>query len=193
MSTFNGWPIIPAPSSPVAKSIEWGPDDVQGSNRSPFSLRRQIYDWQQSILRASVSFAPMSEAQALPWIVFLLALRGINGVFLFGDPRRTTPQNGGATAGTVTGSGQTGYELVTSSTNLTPGDWFSIGVRLYRVLTVSGGTLGIYPPIRESPVSGSDLVIVNPQGLFRLTKNQRKYSEKEGGIYGFTFEIEEAL
>ena len=194
MSTFNGWTIIALPAyPPCPKSIEWKLSDVIGAARSPFSLQQQTQDWQQSILRASVSYPPMSIAQAIPWVVFLMALRGIENVFMIGDPQNLGPQNPAAVPGTVTGSGQTGYSLNTSSANLTPGDWIQIGQRLYRVLSVAGGVLGIWPPIRESPADGTALIINNTQGLFRLTKNDRGYTVNAQHSYSFTFEIEEAL
>lgn len=193
MSTFNGWTIYTMPSSPVPRSIEWSMTDVVGSARNPFSLRQQTYNWSSGILRASVSFAPMLKPQSLAWTSFLMSVQGISGVFLFGDPLNVGPQNGAASAGAVSGAGQTGYTLVTTSSNLTPGDWIQLGVRLYAVTSVSGGTLGIWPAIRESPADGTSLVINNTQGLFRLSKNDRKFSVDVNKTYGITFEIEEAL
>lgn len=193
MSTFNGWQIITMPSYPPPKSIEWELSDIVGENASPFSAQSQFQDWQQSRLRASVSYQPMNDAQARPWLAFLMACRGKLSVFSFGDPLHLTPAVAGYTAGAVSGSGQTGYVLVTTSSGLSPGDWLSLGLRLYMVTSVTGGTLGIYPPLRESPASGTDLVVVNTTGLFRLKTNVRKYTENELKLYGITFEIEEAL
>lgn len=193
MSTFNGWEIVAMPATPVPRTIEWELNDVIGTAVSPFSLQTQIYDWGQSILRASISMPAMNRAQALPWATFFAALRGRANVFLFGDPLYLGPQAGGAVAGTVTGSGQTGFTLLTSSSGLLPGDWFSLGLRLYRVISATGGTLGIWPPLRESPADGTDLVLMDTQGLFRLTKNARKFHVDEVQTFGFDFEIEEAL
>lgn len=193
MSTFNGWNVITLPSSPAPRSIEWSLNDTVGSVRSPFSLQQQISNWGASILRGSVSLPPMQKGLARPFVAFLAAAQGIASVFSIGDPVSTGPANPGATAGTVTGSGQTGYVLDTSSSGLLPGDWFSLGLRLYMVTSVSGGILGVWPQIRESPAGGTPLVITNTQGLFRLTKNERKFTQSVGGIYSITFEIEEAL
>ena len=196
MSTFNGWPIVTLPTFPPApKAIEWDLDDVVGSNKSPFSLQKQFYQWNQSILRASVSYPLMSAAQARAWWAFLASLQGMYAVFSLGDPMNQGPQNPAATAGTVTGSGQTGYALITSSSGLLPGDWFSLGLRLYLVVSASGGDLTIWPPIRESPAGGTDLVITAAQGLFRLTKNSRRLAVDVANSrnYEVTFEIEEAL
>jgi hypothetical protein len=194
MPTFDGWTIVPLPAFPACpKSIEWEMNDVVGSARSPFSLQQQIYQWNQSILRASVSYQTMTASAAKPWLVFFALLQGISGVFSIGDPANTGPQNSGATAGTVSGSGQTGYSLVTTSSGLLPGDWIQIGLRLYMVTSSSSGTLGIWPCIRESPTSGTALIINGTTGLFRLQKNSRKYSVRPGKVYSISFEIEEAL
>jgi hypothetical protein len=196
MPSFNGWSVIALPTFPPApKSIEWELDNVVGSARSPFSLQQQIYQWNTSILRASVSWPFMTNANFTAWRAFLASLQGISNVFQLGDPQNQAPQNHIATGGTVTGSGQVGYTLNTSSSNLTPGDWIQIGYRLYLVTSVAGGSLGIWPNIRESPTGGTGIVITNTQGLFRLTKNSVKYmtSVEQGRTFSLTFEIEEAL
>lgn len=194
MGSFNGWPISTMPSSPSAPtSIEWQLQDNQGEVESPFDYSSQIFDWQTARLCASLSYRPMKNSEALAWYAFLMGLNGIKGVFSFGDPLNQAPQNPGATAGTVTGSGQTGFTLVTSSSGLLPGDWFSLGLRLYRVTAADGGTLTIWPNIRESPADGTDLVITNTTGLFRLRKNVRGISIDKMRFAGITFEIKEAL
>jgi len=194
MSTFNGWTILTLPTfPPCPRSIEWQFSDTVGAARSPFSQQQQIYNWQASLLRASVSYQPMNNAQARAWLAFLASLQGISNIFQIGDPLGVAPQNSAAAAGTVTGSGQSGYTLVTSSSNLTPGDWIQVGLRLYLVTSVAGGTLGIWPQVRETPPDGTALIISNTQGLFRLTKNDRKISVNDAKVYGITFEIEEAI
>ena len=195
MSTFNNWTIITLPSSPPPKSIEWDLGDIVGAAPSPFSYQQQIQSSDAAKMRASLSWARQSNADAMPLLVFLRQTQGIANIFLFGDPKRTAPQNPAAVGGAVSGSGQTGYTLlVTGSSDLTPGDYFSLGLRLYFVVSVDGGTLGIWPNLRESPTDGTDLVLVNPQGLFRLTKNQRKFIDDDAlTVAPITFEIEEAL
>lgn len=189
-------PSSPAtlPPIPPPEFIEWEMDDAVGAARSPFSKQQQLHNWNASLLRATLTYPEAYNSTAMPLLVFLMAAQGQNNSFFFGDPQNLGPQNLAATAGTVTGSGQTGYTLVTSSTNLTPGDWIQVGFRLYRVTSVSGGTLGIWPNLRESPADATPLVIHNTQGLFRLAKNQRQYSVKPGQIVErITIEIEEAF
>ena len=194
VTTFNGWNVFAMPTDPPApKKIEWGYDAVIGANKSPFSRQIQTQDWGQSVLEASLTYPPMYDAAARNWAAFLMACRGVGNAFLFGDPLGKAPANPGATPGTVTGGGQTGYQLNTSSSGLQDGDWFSIGLRAYRVTSAAGGTLQIFPPIRESPAGGANLVITNVQGLYRLSSNKQKWDVDEMKVYGFTFEIEEAL
>lgn len=194
MSTFNGWNIITLPAYPPApKSIEWRFDDVVGGTRNPFTQQQQSYDWGQAVLRGSVSYPFMQNADARPWYAALAAMRGILCVFMLGDPLGIAPQNPSASAGTVTGGGQTGFTLVTSTSDLEPGDWIQVGVRLYSVTAVSGGTLGIWPPIRESPAGGAGVAIADTKGLFRLTGNSRNIIIDEERSASITFEIEEAL
>lgn len=187
--------VTTLPPIPPPEYIEWDLGDTVGSARSPFSRQRQIHNWNASILRATLTYATMYNSVAISTLlVFLMDTLGIANTFLFGDPQNRAPQNPSAVAGTVTGAGQTGYTLVTSSSGLTPGDWIQVGQRLYRVQTVDGGTLGIWPNLRQSPPDGAPLIILNTQGLFRLAKNQRSYSVKPGQIVSpITIEIEEAF
>lgn len=194
MSQFNGWTIVPVPGfPPCPRSIEWMFSDTVGAVRSPFSLQQQIQNWGSALLKASVSYQSMNNVQARAWMAFLASCQGIASVFLMGDPLQLGPQNPSASGGAVNGSNQTGYILETTSTGMTPGDWIQIGVRLYLVTSVSGGELGIWPQIRESPAGGSTIGITNTQGLFRLAKNDRKISVNDVHVYGLTFEIEEAI
>lgn len=194
MSTFNGWPVITLPTTPAApRSVEWNMREAVAASQSPFSFQRQVHDWGAGILRASLSYAAMRTEEARPWKAFLMAARGSLAVFEFGDPLHAAPQNPGATAGAVSGSGQTGYQLVTTSSGLQPGDWFQVGSRLYGVTSVSGGTLGVWPNLRESPTNATPLVITNPKGMFRLAGNDRGFRVNIGPEFFFTFEIEEAV
>jgi hypothetical protein len=186
--------LVTMPTAPPApKSVEWALGNTVASTLSPFSLQRQKFDWQASVLRASLSYAPIPKSQALAWFAFLASCRGLANTFLFGDPVYSGPQNPAAVGGSVSGSGQTGYTLTTSSSGLTPGDWIMIPNRLYLVTSVAGGTLGIWPQIRESPPSGTAIILANPRGTFRLAGNEQKITVREGQMYALTFEIEEDI
>ncbi len=85
-STYNGWTVVTAPSSPAPQSIEFTTTDIVGVNTSPFTGEQQIQDWQAHWLEASVTMPPMSSAQAQAWVNFFIALKGQACVFQFGDP-----------------------------------------------------------------------------------------------------------
>lgn len=193
--TFNGWNIINMPDDPPAPaSVEWNLNDTVGVSTNPFTAQQQTYNWNASWLEASLSYQPMTNAQAISWVAWLMSLNGIEGTFQFGDPLNQGPQNPNAVAPVVSGGGQTGYILNTGSgSNLTVGDWIQIGYRLYRLTYVSGGQLMIWPQIRESPADGQAIQIVNTQGIWRLKSNMRKVSVQKVKTYGITFEIREAL
>lgn len=185
---------ISMPAWPPPRSIEWDFDENIGEARSDFSWKTQHHDWNQAILRGSVSFAPMDAAEARPWVAFLARCNGKKNDFLFGDPLlMAAPANPSASGGAVVGSGQTGRVLNTSASNMTAGDWIQVGQRLYQVVSPSGGTLQIWPPLRESPADGTAIVLANCRGLFRLSSNARGYSIDERKQYLVTFEIEEAI
>lgn len=195
MSTFNGWNIVTLPAYPPPARIEWRLGDIVAASRSQFSLEQeQPTAFNASRMRASLTYPTMQNSQALQFLAFLASLQGKSNIFLWGDPQNIAPQNSGASGGTVSGANQIGYELVTTSSSMTPGDWIQLGMRLYRVQAVAGGTLTIWPNLRESPADGIAVVINNTQGLWRLAANKRKYSVKPGQIVEpITFEIEEAL
>ena len=203
--TFNGWNIVAMPASPVPKSIEFTAQDTVAVSTSPFTGQQQVQDWQASWLEASVSMPPMTYHQALPWIAFMLELRGQACAFQIGDPHSLVPQGSAAGTPLVNSAGQTGYLLTTKGWTanaqnvLLPGDWVQLGYRLYRNLDpvntdASGNaTLTLWPQIRESPADATPLTLNATTGLFRLAGNQRKWSAGEARVYGFEFQIREAV
>jgi hypothetical protein len=203
--TFNGWPVVALPASPVPSSIEFTANDIVASNISPFTGQQQVLDWQAGWLEASVMMPPMPEAQAKAWTAFFLQVRGQACVFPLGVPNPPGIVITPAGSPVVNGANQTGYSLLTrgwtaSAANvLDPGDWFQVGSRLHQNLDAANAdgsgdaTLNIWPPLRESPADGTALVLSNPVGLWRLKSNDRKFSINIARIYGFQFEIREAI
>lgn len=210
MTVFGPWPLVPLPTitNPVTglaigpKDIEWEMSDVIARTRNPFDLATQTYAWGQSEFKCSVSWAHLLNQQHFIMLGWLTALQGSLSVFPFGDPFNTKPQNPSATSPTVSGSGQIGYNLtISGGGNQTVGDWISIpgsglyatGSRLHVVTSVSSGSLGIWPAIRESPTNGQTITIQNCTGMFRLVSNARKFTQNVDKTWGLTYEIEEAL
>ena len=206
MLTFNGWTIIPMPATPAAPaSVEYTAEDIVAASLSPFTGQQQVYDWQASYLKASVSMPPLTHAQAQQWIAFLMSLRGKSNVFQFGDPLAVSPQGLAAGVPVVDGAGQTGYTLnlrgwtLSTAGLLLPGDWIQVGYRIYRTLScpASDGSgklaLSIWPQIRESPNDGATVILNNTVGLWCLAESSRKWSISASRTYGMQFNIREAL
>lgn len=206
MPTFNGWNIISLPTTPAAPAtVEFTATDIVAMSISPFTGQQQVQDWQQGWIEASVSYPPLTHAQAQPWIAFMMGLRGQANVFQLGDPLAVAPRGSGAGTPLVNGASQSGFSLNTkgwtagASGVLLPGDWLNIGYRAYRNLLPANAdgsgnaTLSIYPPLRESPADGDALVLHNVTVLMRLKTNARKWSETAARVYGLQFECREAL
>jgi hypothetical protein len=205
MATFNGYLIVPMPSSPAPRSIEWNATDAVAALVSPFSGQQQIQNWQAGWLSASVTMPPMKDSHARAWVAFLLACQGVQNVFQLGDPFRAAPLGSGAGSPLVNGAGQTGFTLATKGWTpsaagvLQPGDLLQIGYRLYTNLTAlnadgSGNAIAsIWPNIRESPADATAIALSNTQGIWRLENNARSWSISEMKTYGLTFKIREAI
>lgn len=201
MATFNGWTIVPTPTSPAApQTMEITATDVVAVSKSPFTGQTQTQDWQTAWLEASASMPPLVDADARAWEAFLLSLRGQLNVFQMGDPLKQNPLGTGAGSPVVSGSGQSGFTLnitgFSGADALLPGDYFQIGYRLYRNLSIVGAgaqTLNIWPNIRESPASGTAIQVFNCQGLWRLKGNPRKWSLPQVRYVGMQFDMVEAL
>lgn len=203
--TFNGFNIVGMPAGPAPKAIEFTAQDIVAVSLSPFTGQAQVQDWQAAWLEASVTLPPMCNRTAQAWVAFFLQVRGQACTFQLGDPVATQPQGSAAGTPLVSGNGQTGYSLMTKGWTpgaqgvLLAGDWIQVGYRLYRTLdTVNAdnnglATLPIWPRLRESPADGQPLVLTQTKGLWRLSANGRKWSINEGHVYGFQFDIREAL
>ena len=195
MPTFNGWTILNPPSyPPCPATLEWQANDNIGVTENPFTRQQLTQDQNASWLEASASWQPMSNKQAIAWCAWMMSLRGQLCAFQLGDPLNLGPQNSAAVAPTVSGANQTGYSLVTTGgSNMTVGDWIQLGYRAYRITSIAGGTLGIWPQIRESPANSATTSLTNVQILWKLKTNVRKWSVSRVKLYGIQLELREAL
>ena len=210
MPTFNGWtilnpPSVPAtPNSPVAAApsqIEFSMVDAVAANDNPFTGQQQVVSWGTAWMEWGVTLPAMHITAAVQWFAWLMSLQGQTNIFQLGDPTHTSPFGTGAGSPVVNGGGQTGFTLSTRGFTgggnvLQSGDWIQIGYRLYRVTanaTGSGPTLAIWPQIRESPADGTAIAVTNTQGIWRLKESVRKCSVNEMRLYGFQFNIREAI
>jgi hypothetical protein len=201
MPTYLGVPVLNPPTvtanghTIVPRTFEWAAGDIAAVVTNPFNDSQQIQYWAAGAREAAITFQSMSNAPALAFVAWLESLQGVTNLFQLGDPLNIATQ--GTITGTyaVSGANQSGFSLVTSGgSGLQVGDWIQVNVPgmsigyLYRVISVSGGTLGIYPSLRVSPI-----IVANTQGLWRLKTNQRKWSVKETKMYGITLDCREAF
>lgn len=203
---WNGLNIIPMPTSPKPKQIDFAISDAIGMTSSPFTGQAQVqrfpggdnWSW-------NVSLPPMRKQQASQWIAFLMALRGKFNVFQLGDPAGVlpmgtplgTPVVDGAQAAMATTLATRGW---TASANkvLCAGDYIQIGYRLHQVLAdVNADANGkasfeIWPSLREAVADGSSIITSGTTGLFRLAENKREWSVNAAKHYGISFRVMEA-
>jgi hypothetical protein len=209
-ATYNGWTILPMPTSPVPMQIDMDIIDSVAMNQSPFSLATQMQVWPGAESMVwNVSLPPMKTKTALAWTAWMKSLQGILNVFPMGDPNHLTPQ--GNVAGTPLVDGTSGgYNLPASyflhtkgwtpntANVLLPGDYIQIGYRMHSVTQAASSdnngcaVLSIWPSIREQPTDGQTVVTSNTQGLWRLADNKRSYSEHANKMVAISFKAVEA-
>lgn len=182
---------------------------MTGMTRSPFTGEQQTYVHPAQWWEAAVEYAPLKQrADAEAVVAFLLALNGMEGSFLMGDPLYTTVRGtwqGGSPL--VNGASQTGNSLavdgLSAGATVKGGDWFQLSsgasARLHRVrkdATANGFgqvTLDIWPRLRESPADNAALTIASPKGRWMLMSNDQEYTVERAQVYGFGFECVEDL
>ena len=197
------------PTTRAPMHIDWQRQSNVGSAESPFTLTQQTYVWPADRWLASLAWGTMGAADANEVEAFLLALNGMEGSFLLGDPLRTTPL--GTWAGQsplVNGASQSGRTLAIDG--LTPttttgkaGDWFQLGSgstsRLHRLtapFTANGSgqaTLDIWPSLRGSPADNSAVTLSAAKGLFMLATNLSGWSQEDVRDFGITLPCVEDL
>lgn len=132
-------------------------------------------------------------------MAFLAALKGESGRFFLHDQTQPSPQGTITGAPVVAGAAQIGTSIVTSGWNgtLLAGDMINIGNEL-KIITadvVAGASTVIQfePPLRQSPISGSPILIHKPSAPFKLTgDNQASYSVSPF-LYGLNIICEEVF
>jgi hypothetical protein len=205
--TVGGQPVtlVAMPSSPGARSIEFGFDDAVSTVTSTFTGQKQAQRWPGAdMLSGTFTLPALTRVDAANWIAFLMQLRGMTFAFQLGDPLNPTPL--GAPSGTpVVAAGNLAMSetLATSgwtvdrSGLLLPGDWIQIGYRMHRVLDnvtsddSGNATFQIFPTLREIPTTGVAVVSTNPKGLFRLSMNSRKVSFDITRLSHMSFQFQE--
>ena len=189
------------PTTPGNREITWIPQQAIGRSESPFTLKRQTYDYGSSRWRAIVKLPPMTRTAASEWLAFFAKVRGSE--FYLGDsskadvvtaetPRIKTQASSGAVLAT---------ELWTPSTAdlLAPGDWFDVTAAngkkcLFQVLDAvssdgSGeATISVFPNARTTISATTSLNFTSPQGTFVLDDAPAFNFDQSKLLKGISFE-----
>lgn len=200
--TINGqsYGLCTLPARPGAASIEIAMNDATAVVTSPYTRQTQTQafpggDWWD----ATVTLPAMTSECAAAWRGFLGELRGRLNVFQLSDPS-AWPARGIAFGAPVVDSSNPAnnlpmtWSLTTRGWTegaqrlLLPGQQFQIGYRLHMVCEVvnadgSGdATLTIWPSLRETPADGTQIVLRQPAGLFRLANDRRAVQWSPGHL-----------
>lgn len=193
------------PAAPGIKTIEWTMSSTVGVAQSPFTLQQQVQEWPGQIWQAKVTLPPMSRANAGAWMGFFGSLRGRANTFMLGPAPFKSPL--GAAGGTpvVNGANNGGSTLATKGwpvgvTNvLKAGDFVQLGNYLHMVVNsensdgLGNANFDIWPNIRVTPSDGDQVIVTNPQGIFRMATNDAVFSIDEAIIFGIAFNCMEAI
>ena len=206
---LNGNVVYPLamPSTPSPRKITMGANNLASASISPFTGTTQIVQWSGEWWEAEVALPDMPVSQAELWISFLVALRGIVGTFLMGDPARKTPLGPALGTPLVAGTYAAGTTCILTSgwaanqaQPLFAGDYIQLGQRLHKVLLSTPTGLGgqsyllIFPAIRaEGVTSGQAIITQNPVGTFRLSGNWRQWQTDFSRMRTLSFKAVEAI
>lgn len=172
-------PAIDFPSGLTPETQTFGIKYNTQISTSAISGVSQVIEMPGARWRGSISFRDLLPADAATLQKFMLELRGSAGLFHYRDLSRTRTQ------ATVSGiltveAGSTNRLVKTTPSNggFTAGDYIQIGAKgdspeYKMVISVSGApasqqTLTIEPALRRTDYIGKSLVHINPVGEFRL-------------------------
>jgi hypothetical protein len=125
--------VYPLTCPVTANKTRIGYQKAAGRAESPFSGISQVFEWSRETWNLSMSFPPLKNADARNMAAFLLAMRGMVGTFLAGDPFGKAPAGVGTGTPLVSGLNQSRSKLLmtkgwTPSTSgiLLPGDYIQV-------------------------------------------------------------------
>jgi hypothetical protein len=199
--------LVTLPTSPDLRSVEFDFHESVSVVKSIFTGQAQTQRWPGAdYLSGTATLPPLTQDQADVWISALMQCQGMANAFMLGDPTKKSPKGTGSGSPAVDGSismvvgTNTLYTkgwAASSNGVLLAGDYFQVGYRLYRVLdTVNSNSSGkaginIFPSLREIPIDGTVLNLINPKGIFRLASNQNKWSSDYTRITNLSFPFTE--
>ncbi len=177
------------------RNIEWNIEDAVTSTKG-FTGQTQAFEWAGAEdWYGTFELPPLDHANARLWQAFLAQCRGILNPFLLGDPLHAR------TAGSADGNSKPVCDTPTSAVNkpmskflqtrgwkpnthglMLAGDHLQVGYRLYILLddlssdANGSATVEVWHSLCEQPPDGTEIIIKDPRGLFRLGTNKRTWS-----------------
>jgi hypothetical protein len=125
--------VYPLTCPVTANKTRIGYQKAAGRAESPFSGISQVFEWSRETWNLSLSFPPLKGADARNMAAFQLAMRGMVGTFLHGDPFGKAPAGVGTGTPLISGLNQARSKLLmtkgwTPSTSgiLLPGDYIQV-------------------------------------------------------------------
>jgi hypothetical protein len=205
----TGINLIPLPTSPSFRQIDFSPTDSVTLLTSPYTQQAQALQWPGAeYWKATVTLPYLTKAQAKIWTATLQGMQGVLHAFQIGDQLYSGPTNvsgiqGGNPIVDGSNSGQnlpgtntlhtTGWAPSTFDV-LSVGDYLQIGYRLYRVIGANANSdingnviVTVWPSLREQPAGGASIDVINPVGIFRRTSNTLNWSEDYNGFVSLSF------
>lgn len=182
---------LESPTQFGVTALTWGPLTNTARAKAPWTFQDLVQVFDGEMWRGELSIALQREADGRELAAWITSLKGGRGTFKLGDPATAAPLGSAVDEPgepIVDGAGQTGSQLAISGLPvnavgyLLAGDMVQLGTfaagnaHLHMVLTdisTSGtdkATLDLFPTLRESPANGSEVVLVNPQGVFALAQ-----------------------
>ena len=191
------------PPATIAQGITFSPVTVVAETVSPFTLQQEIFEHQGQMWRATIKLPPMERAEAEAWVAFGLALNGIAGTFLLGDPTGQTPRGTASGGLLVDGADQQRSKVLnvkggTPGETLLAGDYIELpNNHLHKIMqdaTIDGGglaALDIFPRVRDVLIDGAAVITANTVGIWRIEGDVPSWDIGEAQIYGISFTARE--
>ena len=163
------------------RSITWIPEVAVAQAESPFTLKRQVYDYGSSRWKAIVKLPPMTRTHAAEWVAFFASVRG-QEFYLSDTSTSDVSTSETPTVLSTISSGSTipttGWTASTANV-LSAGDWFDMGAAIGKrtffqvtsaVSSDSSGnaTIAVFPSVRTAIASGAALNFSGPKGVFLI-------------------------
>lgn len=196
--------MIPIPTWPAPRKIEWSFDQPAQANRGEFTGKRRVTLLSAAPrLYASVTLPPIvGEGRVLDWRAFVVDCDGIANKFPL--VACENPQLAGDPKILVDGAGQKGHELRTkgwgsAGLKLRRGQFATVGEQLLVLMAdvvadaAGKAVLRFKPYLRVIPADGEPVAVRRPYAVVSMSDPKNGWSVDIGQQYDITFPCEEAF